>query len=93
MESQDSIEDRAGILRGGEAAHSPFISVSSRRHGTSQASLCYQLAQGCSRKEGWDTKVSLENSISVTISVGTTQLLSPGEEIATSPLPENTLDR
>lgn len=85
MESQDSIEDRAGILRGGEAAHSPFISVSSRRHGTSQASLCYQLAQS----EGRDTKISLENSISV----GTTQLLSPGEEMATSPLPENTLDR
>lgn len=89
MESQDSIEDRAGILRGGEAAHSPFISVSSRRHRTSQASLCYQLAQS----EGRDTKISLENSISVTISVGTTQLLSPGEEMATSPLPENTLDR
>lgn len=85
MESQDSIEDRAGILRGGEAAHSPFISVSSRRHRTSQASLCYQLAQS----EGRDTKISLENSISV----GTTQLLSPGEEMATSPLPENTLDR
>lgn len=97
VESQDSIEGRAGILRGGKATRSPFISVSSRRHVTSQTSPCYQIAQspwGCSRKEGQDTKSSLENSTKDCDYQcgGSTQLLSLGEEMATSSLPESTLN-
>lgn len=97
VESQNGIEGRTGILRGGEAAHSPFISVSSRKHVAPQASPCYQLAQGPwgvpGRKDRTPRPPWKTPRRGVTISGRTTQLLSLGEETTTSPLLESILGR